>query len=143
MTLFSNKMDWSTTKGKILIMLLSLGVILPITGKLIRKYEYPSLEKAEEACIAWQQTGQVHQSLAEDEAISSWGRQLQTVDPVIPLAGRRFSNQLNGKSLVLSRICTNDRSKNEIIGTINTSMEDGTWSKENTGTYQASQSFHY
>jgi hypothetical protein len=22
-------------------------------------------------------------------------------------------------------------------------MEDGTWSKENTGTYQASQSFHY
>ena len=29
MTLFSNKMDWSTTKGKIVIMLLSLGVILP------------------------------------------------------------------------------------------------------------------
>ena len=94
-------MDWSTTKGKIVIMLLSLGVILPITGKLISKYEYPSLEKAEEACIAWQQTGQVHQSLAEDAAISTWGRQLQTVDPVIPLAGRRFSNQLNGKSLVL------------------------------------------
>ena len=97
-------MDWSTSKGRIVIMLLSLGVILPITGKLISKHKYPSLEKAEEACIAWQQTGQVHQSLTEDEAISTWGRQLQTVDRVIPLAGQRFSNQLNGKNLVHSRI---------------------------------------
>ena len=136
-------MALSPTEGRAVITLLSPGVVLPITGKLLSNHKHSSLGKVEEACIASQQTGQLHPSLTEDDRTATWAPQLQTVDPVIPSLGRRFSNQLKRKSLVHSRLCINGRSKNEIIGTIKTAMEEGTWSRQKNVIYKASSYLHY
>ena len=41
------------------------------------------------------------------------------------------------------RLCTNDQSKNEIVGAINVAIEAESWSKQIIDIFQASESFHY
>jgi len=56
MGIFINKMDWKSRKGKMVILLLSLSVIVPIIGKVVHRFSsatptvYSSLENAEAAC---------------------------------------------------------------------------------------------
>ena len=74
--MLTSKLDWSSRKGQALFALLCLGVLIPTIGKAVSSESYPSLEKAEEACIAWQQSGDVHPSLTEQDAWSIYGREV-------------------------------------------------------------------
>ena len=152
MGIFTNKMDWKSRKGKTVIVLLFLSLILPMIGKVVNRYSsvkptvYSSLVKAEAACIGWQQTGDVHESLSEDNAWQTYGRFVGqgSCDFVTPSLGRRYSKQMNGKELVLSRICVNDKANNTIVGMRNDPMESGTWVKrKNEGAYEMVTTFLY
>ncbi len=51
---------------------------------------------------------------------------------------------MNGKELVLSRICVNDKANNTIVGMRNDAMESGTWVKrKNEGAYEMVTTFMY
>ena len=51
---------------------------------------------------------------------------------------------MNGKELVLSRVCVNDKANNKIVGRRNDALENGKWIKwKNEGTYEMVTSFHY
>lgn len=149
---FTNKMDWSSRKGKTVIVLMSLGVLIPVIGKVVsprssaKPSVYSSLEKAEAACIGWQQSGDVHESLSQDNAWQTYGRFMGqgSCDFVTPSLGRRYSKQMNGKELVLSRICVNDKANNTIVGRRNDVMEHGGWiDGKNEGTYKMVTTFRY
>ena len=150
MKFFTNKMDWKSKKGKAVIVLLSLSVIIPVIGKVINRYSsakpkfYPSLEKAEAACTWWRQTGDVHESISWENAWNTLGRfeGQGSCDYVNPSLTRRYP--LNGKELVLSRVCVNDKANNTIVGRRNEALENGDWIKlKNEGTYEMVTSFHY
>ena len=65
-------------------------------------------------------------------------------DYVNPSLTRRFAKQMNGKELVLSRYCFNDKANNRIEGRKNVVMEDGTWVEgENEGSYMHAETFRY
>jgi len=53
MSFFTNKMDWKSRKGKTIIALISLSVLLPLIGNLLSNRKYPSSRQAYEACQAW------------------------------------------------------------------------------------------
>ena len=51
---------------------------------------------------------------------------------------------MNGKELVLSRYCFNDKASNTIEGKRNQTMENGEWiDRENEGTYELVKKFKY
>lgn len=51
---------------------------------------------------------------------------------------------MNGKELVLSRLCVNDKANNKIVGKRNNTMENGEWIKrKNEGTYEIVKTFKY
>ena len=51
---------------------------------------------------------------------------------------------MNGKELVLSRVCVNDKANNTIVGRRNDSLENGKWIKwKNEGTYEMVTAFRY
>jgi hypothetical protein len=143
-------MDWKSRKGKTVIFLLSLSVIVPIIGKVVHRYSsakptsYSSLEKAEAACTWWRQTGSVHESISRDNARHALGlfEGQGSCDFVNPSLTRRYP--MNGKKLVLSRVCVNDKAKNTIIGRRNEALESGQWIKwKNEGTYEMVTTFRY
>ena len=149
---FFNKLDRSSTKVKAFILLLSLGILISVIGKvfyqtlLAKSRVYSSLLKAEEACISWRQSGDVHESLSRDNAYQTYGHFVGqgSCDFVNPSLGRRFSKQMKGKELVLSRVCVNDKANNIIVGRKNEVMENGEWiDRKNEGTYEMSSAFHY
>lgn len=150
MGIFTNKMDWKSRKGKTVIYLLSLSVIVPIIGKVVHRYSsakptsYSSLEKAEAACTWWRQTGSVHESISRDNARHALGlfEGQGSCDFVNPSLTRRYP--MNGKKLVLSRVCVNDKANNTIIGRRNEALESGQWIKwKNEGTYEMVTTFRY
>ena len=150
MSFFTNKMDWKSKKGKTIIVLLSLSVIIPVIGKVVNRYSststkvYSSLEKAEAACTWWRQTGDVHESISRKNAWKTLGRfeGQGSCDYVNPSLTRRYP--MNGKELVLSRVCVNDKANNTIVGRRNDALENGDWIKlKNEGTYEMVTSFHY
>ncbi len=150
MGIFTNKMDWKSRKGKTVIFLLSLSVIVPIIGKVVHRYSsskptvYSSLEKAEAACTWWRQTGSVHESISRDNARHALGlfEGQGSCDFVNPSLTRRYP--MNGKNLVLSRVCVNDKANNTIIGRRNEALESGKWIKwKNEGTYEMVTTFRY
>ena len=150
MSFFTNKMDWKSKKGKTIIVLLSLSVIVPVIGNVVNRYSsnkpkvYPSLEKAEAACTWWRQTGDVHESISRENAWKTLGRfeGQGSCDYVNPSLTRRYP--MNGKELVLSRVCINDKANNIITGRRNDALENGDWIKfKNEGTYEMVTSFHY
>ena len=53
MSFFTNKIDWKSKRGKAIIALISLSVLLPLIGDYLSKRKYPSLRQAYEACQAW------------------------------------------------------------------------------------------
>ena len=67
-------MDWKSKKGKAVIVMLSLSVIIPVIGKAVNRYSpiipkaYSSLEKAEAAYTWWRQTGDAHESISRENA---------------------------------------------------------------------------
>ena len=136
-------LNWRSPKSKALIALVCLGVLIPIIGNAVSANTYPSLEKAEEACIAWQQSGNVHQSFTDEEAWTIYGREIGqgSCDVVSPSLGRRFSKQMQGKELVKSRYCINNKATNTIEGRKNAAMESGV--KESNGTYTTQTTFKY
>ena len=147
-----DKLDWSSTKVKAFILLLSLGISIPVIGKVVHRIllaksmVYPSLLKAEEACIGWRQSGDVHESLSRDNAYQTYGYFMGqgSCDFVNPSLGRRFSKQMKGKGLVLSRVCVNDKANNIIVGRKNKVMENGEWiDRKNEGTYDMAATFRY
>ncbi|WP_186545638.1 hypothetical protein [Synechococcus sp. ROS8604] len=148
MGIFTNKMDWKSRKGKTVIFLLSLSVIVPIIGKVVHRYSsskptvYSSLEKAEAACTWWRQTGNVHESISWDNARHALGlfEGQGSCDFVNPSLTRRYP--MNGKNLVLSRVCVNDKANNTIIGRRNKALESSKWIKwKNEGTYEMVATF--
>ena len=150
MGIFTNKMDLKSRKGKTVIFLLSLSVIVPIIGKVVHRYSsakptsYSSLEKAEAACTWWRQTGSVHESISRDNARHALGlfEGQGSCDFVNPSLTRRYP--MNGKKLVLSRVCVNDKANNQIIGRRNEALESGQWIKwKNEGTYEMVTTFRY
>ena len=150
MGIFTNRMDWKSRKGKTVIFLLSLSVIVPIIGKVVHRYSsakptvYSSLEKAEAACTWWRQTGSVHGSISRDNARHALGlfEGQGSYDFVNPSLTRRYP--MNGKKLVLSRVCVNDKANNTIIGRRNEALESGQWIKwKNEGTYEMVTTFRY
>ena len=150
MKFFTNKMDWKSRKGKAVIVLLSLSVIIPVIGKVVNRYSsakpkvYSSLEKAEAACTWWRQTGDVHESISWENARHALGlyEGQGSCDYVNPSLTRRYP--MNGKELVLSRVCVNDKANNKIVGRRNDALENGKWIKwKNEGTYEIVTSFHY
>ena len=147
-----DKLDWSSTKGKVFILLLSLGIFIPVIGRVVYQASlnkpkiYPSLLKAEEACISWRQSGGVHESLSRDNAYQTYGYFMGqgSCDFVNPSLVRRFSKQMKGKELVLSRVCVNDKANNIIVGRKNEVMENGEWTdRKNEGTYDMVVTFRY
>ena len=126
-----------------LIALVCLGILIPAIGKAVNANTYPSLEKAEEACIAWRQSGNIHQSLTEEEVWAIYGREVGqgSCDFVMPSLTRRFSKQIQGKELVKSRYCINNKATNTIEGRRNAAMEQGL--KESNGTYTTEKTFKY
>ena len=51
---------------------------------------------------------------------------------------------MNGKELVLSRVCVNDKANNTIVGRRNDAMETGKWVKwKNEGVYEVVTAFRY
>ncbi len=152
MSIFTNKMNWKSRKGKTVIALLSLGVILPVVDKFFNRISlrtpmvYSSLEKAESACVGWRQSGDMHASLSRDNARQTYGFYVGqgSCDFVTPSLGRRYSKQMNGKELVLSRLCINDKANNIIVGRRNDVMENGSWiDRKNEGTYKKVKLFRY
>ena len=150
MKILTNKMDWKSRKGKAIILLLSLGVILPIVGKVVNRVSsrnpkiYSSLEKAEAACTWWRQTGDVHVSISWENARHALGlfEGQGSCDYVNPSLTRRYP--MNGKELVLSRVCVNDKANNTIVGRRNDAMETGKWVKwKNEGVYEVVTTFRY
>ncbi|WP_413429797.1 hypothetical protein [Synechococcus sp. Cu2B8-bc1011] len=150
MKILTNKMDWKSRKGKAIILLLSLGVILPIVGKVVDRASsgkpkiYSSLEKAEAACTWWRQTGDVHESISWENARHALGlfEGQGSCDYVNPSLTRRYP--MNGKELVLSRVCVNDKANNTIVGRRNDAMETGKWVKwKNEGVYEVVTAFRY
>ncbi|AKN60920.1 hypothetical protein WB44_07200 [Synechococcus sp. WH 8020] len=150
MKILTNKMDWKSRKGKAIILLLSLGVILPIVGKVVNRASsgkpkiYSSLEKAEAACTWWRQTGDVHESISWENARHALGlfEGQGSCDYVNPSLTRRYP--MNGKELVLSRVCVNDKANNTIVGRRNDAMETGKWVKwKNEGVYEVVTAFRY
>ncbi len=150
MKFLTNKMELNSRKGKVVILLLSLGVILPIFGKVINRVSpgkakvYTSLEKAEAACTWWRQTGDVHESISWENARHALGlyEGQGSCDFVNPSLTRRYP--MNGKELVLSRVCVNDKANNTIVGRRNDSLENGKWIKwKNEGTYEMVTAFRY
>ena len=150
MKILTNKMDWKSRKGKAIILLLSLGVILPIVGKVVNRASsgkpkiYSSLEKAEAACTWWRQTGDVHESISWENARHALGlfEGQGSCDYVNPSLTRRYP--MNGKELVLSRVCVNDKANNTIVGRRNDAMESGEWVKwKNEGVYEVVTAFRY
>ena len=147
-----DKLDWSSTKGKVFIFLFLLGILIPVIGRGIDRTSLPkpmiysSLLKAEEACISWRQSGGVHESLSRDNAYQTYGYFVGqgSCDFVNPSLARRFSKQMNGKELVLSRVCVNDKANNIIVGRKNEVMENGEWiDRKNEGTYDMVAVFRY
>ena len=147
-----DRLNWSSTKGKAFIFLLSVGVFIPVIGKVVhqtwlaKSMVYSSLLKAEEACIAWRQSGDVHESLSRDNAYQTYGYFMGqgSCDFVNPSLVRRFSKQMKGKELVLSRVCVNDKANNTIVGRKNEVMENGDWiDRKNEGTYDMVATFRY
>ena len=147
-----DKLGCSSTKGKAFIFLVSLGILIPVIGKVVHQtllakpMVYSSLLKAEEACIGWRQSGDVHESLSRDNAYQTYGYFVGqgSCDFVNPSLGRRFSEQMKGKELVLSRVCVNDRANNIIVGRKNEVMENGEWiDRKNEGTYDMVTTFRY
>jgi len=146
------KLKLKSSKSKFVILLASLSVFSVIIGKGVNRISqaeptvYSSLKKAEEACIGWQQTGDLHRSLTRENARQTYGYYVGqgSCDFVIPSLGRRFSEQMNGKELVLSRLCVNDKVNNTILGKRNDVMENGDWiNRKNEGTYETVTTFRY
>ena len=147
-----DKLDWSSTKVRAFILLLSLGVLIPVIARVVYRTSlakpmiYSSLLKAEEACIGWRQSGDVHESLSRDDAYQTYGYFMGqgSCDFVNPSLVRRFSKQMKGKELVLSRVCVNDKANNIIVGRKNEVMENGEWiDRKNEGTYDMVAAFRY
>ena len=147
-----DKLDWSSTKVRAFILLLSLGVLIPVIARFVYRTSlakpmiYSSLLKAEEACIGWRQSGDVHESLSRDDAYQTYGYFMGqgSCDFVNPSLVRRFSKQMKGKELVLSRVCVNDKANNIIVGRKNEVMENGEWiDRKNEGTYDMVATFRY
>ena len=135
--------NWKSPKSKGLLALACLGILMPIISNAVSTNTYPSLEKAEEACIAWQQSGNVHQSFTDEEAWTIYGREVGqgSCDFVRPSLTRRFSKQMQGKELVKSRYCINNKATNTIEGRKNAAMESEL--KESNGTYTTQKIFQY
>jgi len=57
MSFFTNKMDWKSSKGKTIIVLLSLSVLVPLIGNLLSNRKYPSEQQAKVACDKWADKG--------------------------------------------------------------------------------------
>lgn len=57
MSFFTNKMDWKSRKGKAVIALISIGVLLPLIGNLLSTRKYPSQQQAKAACDKWADKG--------------------------------------------------------------------------------------
>ena len=55
MSFFTNKMDWTSRKGKTVIVLISFSVLLPLIGNLLSEwsYRYPSKWQAKQSCYEW------------------------------------------------------------------------------------------
>ena len=147
-----DKSNWSFTKRKTFVLLLSLGVLIPVIVKVVHRTSlakptvHSSLLKAEEACISWRQSGDVHESLSRDNAYQTYGYFIGqgSCDFVNPSLLRRFSEQMKGKELVLSRVCVNDKASNTIEGRKNETMENGKWiDRKNEGTYDLVTAFRY
>ena len=139
----ASQLDWRSPKSKALIALVCLGFLIPTISNAVSANTYPSLEKAEEACIAWQQSGNVHQSLTDEEAWSIYGREVGqgSCDFVRPSLTRRFSKQMQGKELVKSRYCINNKATNTIEGRRNAAMEQGL--NESNSAYTTEKTFKY
>lgn len=57
MNFFTNKLDWKSKKGKAIIVLISLSVLLPLTGNLLANRKYASQQQAKVACNKWADKG--------------------------------------------------------------------------------------
>ena len=141
-----SRMNAMSSRLKIVILFLSFSACLPIIAKAVGEAEFASLEDAEAACIAWQQSGDVHESLTDEDAMRTYGYEVGqgSCDFVRPSLTRRFSKQMQGKELVRSRYCFNDKSTNTIEGRRNDAMETGEWvEQKNEGTYRLTKTFRY
>ncbi|MDB4486099.1 hypothetical protein N9025_01670 [Synechococcus sp. AH-707-B22] len=59
MSFFTYKMDWKSRKGKTIIVLISLSVLLPLIGDLLSSRKYPSSAQAKTACYEWVNEGEI------------------------------------------------------------------------------------
>ena len=141
---FKNRIEWKSPAVKAVVLLLSLSSLAALIVKAFNQNTYSSLEKAEAACTWWRQSGDVHESLSQDNAWQTYGYEVGqgSCDYVNPSLTRRYP--MNGKELVLSRLCVNDKARNTIIGKRNEAMENGQWvERKNEGTYEMVRTFKY
>lgn len=52
-------MDWKSKKGKAVIVLISLSVLLPLIGNLLSNRKYASRAQADTACYEWADKGEI------------------------------------------------------------------------------------
>ena len=146
MSVCRSRMNLRISRVKTIVVLLVCTACLPVIAKAVNQQTFASLEDAETACIGWQQSGDVHKSLTEDDAMRTYGYEVGqgSCDYVRPSLTRRFSRQMQGKEIVLSRYCFNDKANNVIEGRRNDAMETGEWiERENEGTYRVVKTFRY
>ncbi len=141
-----SKINGAPAKPKVMIVVLLFSACLPIIAKAVGQTKFSSLEEAEAACIGWQQSGDVHDSLSEEDAMRTYGYEVGqgSCDYVTPSLTRRYSKQMQGKELVRSRYCINDKSTNTIEGKRNDAMENGEWiERGNEDSYELVKTFRY
>ena len=141
---FKNRIEWKSPAVKAVVLLLSLSSLAALIVKAFNQNTFSSLEKAEAACTWWRQSGDVHESLSRKNARQTYGYEVGqgSCDYVEPSLTRRYP--MNGKELVLSRLCVNDKANNTIVGKRNLAMENGEWiERKNEGAYERTAIFKY
>ena len=157
MSFFTNKMDWMSRRGKIVIVLISSSVLLPLIGDYLSNRKYPSLAQAENACNAWEGKGIEHEyqvELSDREKVNEF---LKLNPDGLRLAYKRNSyeeyvsrkeryvNVTRYKILsIFSRYCEEETDTNQYLGYINQVVErkkyDGL---NNKGEYEIVKHFRY
>ena len=143
---FTKKIDQKSSRGKVVILLFSLRVFVPLVYPTVNQNTYASLEKVEEVCIGCQRSGDFHESWLERDAWQAYGYEVGqgSCSYFTPSLNRWFPEQMNGKELVLSRCCFNDKTSNTIEGKRNQMMGNGEWiDREDEGAYELVKTFKY
>ena len=117
---FANKIDWESKRGKAIIALISLSVLLPLIGNLLSNRKFPSREQAMDECMNWS---------------------------IKAKRNLKYKSTSTGKPRTMyARMCDEEKETNQILGKENKSVIDGTaepTNRDKRGIYEVVKQFRY